>query len=272
MTIEAFATAPSAETFRDVVESTQRRRLVRVGPWVSYVVIVLAIGLWQIAASAGWIDQRLFSSPERVARAGWAVYQEGKLLNDLRSTFASLLLSMVLAIAVGELFGLLMGRVRRARYMFEWFLVVFNSMPRLVFVPVLILAFGIGMKSKTAAGFISAVIPIALFVAAGVRQVPPILVQVADSLAIPRWRTWKKVIVPASLPHLAGGTRIGFSRALISVVVTELLNPVEGLGRLIALGRRSTDPSRLIFAALLIGVVGMACVQLTAAVERRLAK
>ncbi|GEL23163.1 ABC transporter permease [Pseudonocardia sulfidoxydans NBRC 16205] len=249
-----------------------RRRFagLRPGPWVSGAVLLVLLAVWQLGAWTGLIDPRLLSSPVRVVAAAWEMLGSGALLRDTVSTFATLLVAVVFAIVVGELIGLALGRSERLRWTFEWQLVVLNSMPRIAFIPIVILAVGVGGVAKSVIGFLSAVVPIALFVMTGVRQVSPTMIQVAQSLAFGRSALWTKILVPASLPHLALGLRLGFSRALLGVVVTEVFNPVAGLGRWIALGRTSIDPSRLIVAALVIGAVGTVVVQGISAAHRRL--
>lgn len=242
----------------------------RPGPWVSGVVLVALLVAWQVGAWTGALDPRLLSSPERVAAAALDMVQSGTLLRDTFSTFATLLVAVALAIVVGEITGLVLGRSERLRWTFEWQLVVLNSMPRVAFIPIVLLAVGVGGTAKSIIGFLSAVVPIALFVASGVRQTSPTIIMVAQSLAFRRVALWTKVFVPASLPHLALGLRLGFSRALLGVVVTEVFNPISGLGRWIALGRTSIDPSRLIVAALVIGLLGTLVVQAIAIAGRRL--
>lgn len=251
-------------------DRTGRFRWLRPGPWISIAVIVVVLAAWQLGAEWKLFDPQLFTSPSRVAQAAWEMARSGNLGSDAVSTFTALGLATASAIVIGELAGLAMGRISRLRYMFEWLFVVLNSMPRLAFIPIVIVAIGIGVTSNTLIGFISAVVPIALFVTTGVRQTPDTLVQVAVSLDLSAPRMWWKIFLPVSLPYLISGLRLGFSRALVGVIVAEMFNPIRGLGRWIASGRTSLDPSTLVAAAFIVGVAGAVVMQLLAVVEKRL--
>lgn len=234
---------------------------------VAFGLVLAALPLWQLGAWSGILDPILFSSPADVGRSGVAALSAGRLPGDVAATFTPIAIGMASGLVAGVTLGVVLGLSRRARWLFEWFFVVLNSLPRVALAPLFLLAFGLGVVAKSAVAFLGAVVPITLLVAAGVRETPRELDPVARSLEMSRAAVLFKIVLPSAYPHVFTGLQLGFTRALIAVVVAEMLNPTVGLGRYIAVGMTAVDPAQLLFAGLLVGVIGAVAVRLIGAAQ-----
>jgi len=116
---------------------------------------------------------------------------------------------------------------------FEPFLLAGNSVPKIALYPIVLLIFGIGMPAKIAFGAIHGVVPVAIFTLAACNNVPPILLRAASTMQLTRWDMIRSVLLPAALPDIFSGIRIGFSLTLIGTILGEMFGSQRGLGYLL---------------------------------------
>jgi NitT/TauT family transport system permease protein len=114
--------------------------------------------------------------------------------------------------------------------MFDPFITAFNATPRLVFLPLLMLWFGIGLWSKVAIVFIGALFPLLINTYEGVRNADKLLINVVRSFGASEWDIARLVVVPNALPFIVVGLRLAIGRAVLGVVVSEFFGSQEGLG------------------------------------------
>jgi NitT/TauT family transport system permease protein len=122
---------------------------------------------------------------------------------------------------------------RTAAEVFEPFLLAGNSIPKIALYPIVLLIFGIGMPAKIAFGAIHGVVPVAIFTLTACGTVPPILIRTASAMRLTRWDTVRSVLLPAALPDIFSGIRIGFSLTLIGTILGEMFGSQRGLGYLL---------------------------------------
>ena len=116
---------------------------------------------------------------------------------------------------------------------FEPFLLAGNSVPKIALYPIVLLIFGIGMPAKIAFGAIHGVVPVAIFTLAACNNVPRILLRAASTMQLTRWDMIRSVLLPAALPDIFSGIRIGFSLTLIGTILGEMFGSQRGLGYLL---------------------------------------
>jgi NitT/TauT family transport system permease protein len=150
----------------------------------------------------------------------------GHLLETARAFFWAL----VIAAGAGLLIGLPLGLNRLGAEIAEPMLVALYSVPKITLYPIVLLAFGIGLPAKIAFGAMHGIIPIVLFAMAGVRQVSPTLLRTARVLRLSTAVTIRTIVLPAALPEIATGLRIGFSLTLIGTLLGEMFGSQRGLG------------------------------------------
>ena len=183
-----------------------------------------------------------------------------------RAFFFALLIAVVLGLAI----GFLLGAHRFSSEIFEPMLVAFYSIPKITLYPIILLAFGLGLPAKIAFGAIHGVVPVAVFTMAAVRNLNPILFKTARVLRLKPAKFVASVLLPAALPEIFTGLRVGFSLTLIGTLLGEMFGSQRGLGYLLmtAIGLQNVQ---LIMAVTLLIVLFAASVStLLIVVDRRL--
>jgi NitT/TauT family transport system permease protein len=160
-------------------------------------------------------------------------------------------IGLALAIAAGLPLGILLGRSKTLDAMFDPFVTAFNATPRLVFLPLLMLWFGIGLWSKVAVVFLGALFPLLINTYEGVRNADKLLINVVRSFGANEWDIARLVVVPNALPFIIVGLRLAIGRAVLGVVVSEFFGSQEGLGVLMVRAASSFQVN-VVFAGLII--------------------
>jgi ABC-type nitrate/sulfonate/bicarbonate transport system permease component len=192
--------------------------------------IVLFVGLWELAAQVGWLNPVILSSPSRIAVAFAGQWQSGQFMADLGVSLAELVIGFVLSAIIGVGVGIAMGLNRTTEYAFDPFVWFLYSTPLVALYPLIVVWLGFGFSTVIAITFMLTVIPIAVNTLSGVRSVDPSLVAAVRVFGGTRTDVIFKAVLPASLPHVMAGFRIGLSRALIGVVLGEMFSSNAGLG------------------------------------------
>jgi NitT/TauT family transport system permease protein len=172
--------------------------------------------------------------PSKVIEAFYELIVQNRIQQHFYVSAIEFLLGLGLAVAVGLPLGLITGRFRIVDAMVDPYVTVFNATPRLIFLPLFILWFGIGMWSKVMIVFIGAVFPLLINTYEGVKNVDRVLVNVVRSFGANEWQVMKTVVLPNSVPYIVVGLRLAIGRAILGVVVGEFFGASEGLGFMIA--------------------------------------
>lgn len=145
-------------------------------------------------------------------------------------TLTAFFYSLVLAFGGGLVLGLLLGLNRTGAKVADPILVSIYSLPKVTLYPVILLIFGLGMPAKIAFGTIHGIIPIAIFAMNAVRNLAPVYLKTARVLHLSRTETLRTIVVPAAIPEIVSGLRIGFSLTLLGVLIGEMFASQRGLG------------------------------------------
>ena len=226
-----------------------------------------------IGASADKLRiRRIFiSAPSLVAAQAWHLYIEtGEIWQHLAVSALELGLGLGLAIAVGIPFGLVTGWYRRLTYAAAPFLTVLNATPQVALLPLLVIWIGTGYAIRIAIIFLLAVLPIAIAAQSAVRTTDQRLVRLSASFGASQARLFSSIILPASLPFLIGGLRLGIGRAMIGIVVGELYGSASGLGLMINRAGSLFQTDTVFVGVLTLIAVGLALTEVLRRIERRL--
>ena len=216
--------------------------------------------------------KRIFiSSPTLVAAQAWHLYVEtGEIWHHLAVSAAELLLGLGLAILIGIPFGLVSGWYRRLSYAAAPFLTVLNATPQVALLPLLVIWIGTGYAIRIAIIFLLAVLPIAIAAQSAVRTTDARLVRLSESFGASQTQLFASIILPASLPFLIGGLRLGIGRAMIGIVVGELYGSASGVGLMINRAGSLFQTDTVFVGVLTIIAAGLALTSLLKRIERRL--
>ncbi|HXP88679.1 MAG TPA: ABC transporter permease [Bryobacteraceae bacterium] len=218
----------------------------------------------------GAIDPAYTSQPSKVIAAGIQIVRSGGLLEDISVSLAEFAAGFALAIIVGVPLGLLLGTFRVLRYLLDPPIMAIYATPHLALLPILVVWLGIGMQSKIAVVFVGGVIPIVVNSIAGVREVESSWIAAARSLCAREWDVFAKVILPASLPAVVLGIRLGLSRAVLGVVVAEMFQSQAGIGNRIMRYGSEFRTDYLLFYVLLVSVFSFTATWSVRALEDKL--
>lgn len=200
----------------------------------------------------------------------------GKLLSGeriwphLHETAKASALAVMFSVVLGLVIGLTLGFRKLAGEIFEPMLVAIYSIPKLTLYPILLLSFGLGMSAKVAFGAIHGIIPIALFTINAVRNIRPILIKTGRVLRYSPWEMSWKILIPAALPEIFTGIRIGFSLTLIGTLLGEMFASQKGLGNQLMKAIGLHDVDLIVAIAFLLTVVAALGSGVLLAIDRRL--
>jgi NitT/TauT family transport system permease protein len=243
---------------------------------IGLVVPALLLGLWHVATTQQWT--RLIPSPAETATY-MIDFVFGGIYDDSFSATAHihLLASMqrvyggfALAAAVALPLGILIGRVPLARQLLDPFLQVMRPIPVTAWLPLSMILFGLGSKSAFALVFLGAFYPILLNTVLGVKGVDPKLLEAASMLGCRGPAQFTRVVLPAALPSIFTGLRLGLGLAWFVIVVGEMTGVPQGLGAVIMDGRTLSRTELVICGMIIIGIAGFLSDLIVVAIGRRL--
>lgn len=226
-----------------------------------FAVSAAAVGVfllsWELAPRLGLVDPFFTSRPSAVIVAAADVLRDGSLLRDAAVSLWEFALGFLLALGVGVPLGLVLGSFGTARELVDPPLMALYATPQLALLPIFVLWLGIGTSSKVAVVFIGSCIPIVVNTMAGVRQVERPLVLAARSFGATRRDIFLRVILPASLPAVTLGVRLGASRAVLGVIVAEMYVSQDGIGNQIMRLGSAFRVDHLLVYVLLVSAFGL---------------
>ena len=197
----------------------------------SAMMIAGALAAWQVLY---WIVGDIaLRSPLETMRYTWVLLERPSFWPHVVESMKAFGAAITIAVALGLLIGLTLGFRKLAGQVFEPVLVALYSLPKVTLYPILLLTFGLGISAKIAFGALHGFIPIALFTINSVRNVRPILVKTARVLNYSTRETVLRVLIPAALPEIFSGIRIGLSLTLIGTLLGEMFASQRGLGYLL---------------------------------------
>jgi NitT/TauT family transport system permease protein len=237
--------------------------------------IVALLLLWEllphvVTISAG--TKLFFTTPSQIAGTLWTLFATGAIWQPLAVSASGFSIGLGLAIVVGLPLGVLIGRSRTLNAMLDPFVTAFNATPRLVFLPLVMLWFGLGLWSKVVIVFIGALFPILINTYEGVRNADTRLINVVRSFGASEWDIARLVVVPNALPYIVAGLRLAIGRAVLGVVVAEFFGSESGLGVMMvqAAGRYQVG---VVFAGLIVfAALSLAMTALVKMLENRLSR
>ena len=230
-------------------------------------VVTLAL-LWEIAGRTG--NTRLLPPLSIVVVAWFELLVSGQLVRALSISLQAMALGYVLSVLFGVPLGLLMGRYRRLESFLDIYMTALLTVPMISFIPFLVIAFGLGLHSRVWIVFLFAFVIIAINTTAGVRNVDATLTEMARSFGARESDLFLKVIVPAALPMIMAGLRLGMGRAVLGMVTSELILAVVGFGAMLMTFSASYNSPALFATILTIVLLAVALLALIQYLDRRL--
>jgi NitT/TauT family transport system permease protein len=196
-------------------------------------ILIGAIGAWELAARAGWLDAFFWSQPSAIWKTLIVYFTEGDAWTDIGFTFRSTILGFIIGTTAGSLLGLSFWWSRNYAAVAQPYIICFESMPKLALAPLIILVFGLGVTSKVVIAVALTIVVSTLTSYAGVKALDPDGEKLFYSLGASRWQVFRKLVVPFCLPWIISVLRVNIGLALTGAIVGEFISAQHGLGRTI---------------------------------------
>ena len=219
--------------------------------------IAALLGLWQLAGA--WLDVPAFlvPAPSRVAMALYRGFASDVYSAHVYATVVETLLGFVLGSAVAFAFGSVIALSRTVEYYVYPLVVMFQAMPKVALIPVIVIWFGLGMSSKVVSAALVAFFPLMVNTIVGLRATDEDRVNLMRSLAASRWQVFRMLRLPGALPYVFAGLEIAMIFALIGAVVAELIGAEKGLGMLMQSMNFSMDIAGEFSILFILAVLGL---------------
>lgn len=233
--------------------------------------IFAGLVIWEILTRLTLENELLIPPPSSVALSFWRLLRSGQLNKHVAATLLEFAYGYTTACVIGVVVGYFMGMYRWFDEIMDPWIATLYSIPIITVVPLIIIWFGIGMISKVIVVFKITAVAIILNTAAGIKNLDAVWLELAKSLRLSAWETTYKIRLPGALPYVITGMRLGVGRALLGVIVAELMAANAGLGYMLRDSSETWDSPKLFVTVTLLAVIGLASFHLIKRLEQRMA-
>jgi len=222
----------------------------------SIVSVTAGIGFWWLITATGWANPALLPTPVTVIKAFVEMTMDGSIFLHIATSVARALGGFLIAAVIGIPLGILVGRSHWAFAIVDPWVEMLRPVPPIAFLPLVVLWFGIGETSKLVVVAYGAMFPILINTVHGVRSIENSLIRAARALGASNRQIFYLVVLPAAVPSVVTGLRLGAGMAIFVLVAAELLGSSSGLGWLIMDSREHFFTDRIMVGIVTLGVVG----------------
>jgi NitT/TauT family transport system permease protein len=195
------------------------------------IIVIAIVLLWQ--GLAQWVGDTALPGPAPTFVYLAHFVPTARFAENAAATAIAFALALLLAYGLGLAIGVWMGAQRLSGEVGESILITLYSLPKITLYPVILLIFGLTLSGKVVFGAIHGVLPVALLTMAAIRNIPMVYLKAARTLRLSSWQTIWNVLLPATIPEVLAGLRIGFTVTLLGVLLAEMFASKDGLGFLI---------------------------------------
>jgi len=217
------------------------------GTFVIFAGLVLA---WQLLH---WIGgETALASPSATAVKLVTLLQSAMFWGHVAETAKAFTFALVLGILGGVSLGVTLGLSRLSSAVAAPILVNLYSIPKVTLYPLVLLCFGLGLSAKVAFGVMHGMIPMTIFTMNAIRQMKPVLLRSSKIMRLTPWQTASTIVLPAVMPEVLSGIRLGFSLTLLGVLIGEMFASKRGLGFLVTNAMNLGDTETIMAVAVLL--------------------
>ena len=223
--------------------------------------------LWETLARLDVINPFFISYPSKIMESLFQQTVNGSLFQNLLATMLEFVIAFSIAAVVGLVLGFFMGWYRLVEYTVDPFMWLLYSAPLISLYPLLVIWLGLGIKIAVTLGFLFAFVSITANTLAGIKEVDRTLIRAARSFGASNRVIFFRIMVPAALPMIISGLRLGVGRALIGIIAAEMFSANRGLGYAISYYGNQMKTADFFAALLVVVVIGIVFDQVLKAVE-----
>lgn len=223
---------------------------------ISILSVALGIGLWWLVTVSGMANPALLPPPPTVVKAIVEMTLDGSIFMHIGVSVARALGGFAIGAAIGVPLGILVGRSSWAFAIADPWMEMLRPVPPIAFLPLVVLWFGIGETSKVVVVAYGALFPILINTIHGVRSIDNSLIRAAKALGASNQQIFYLVVLPAAVPSVVTGLRLGAGMAIFVLVAAELLGSSAGVGWLIMDSREHFFTDRIMVGIVTLGIIG----------------
>jgi NitT/TauT family transport system permease protein len=220
--------------------------------------VLLVFGSWEAAGRLGLINPLFLPAPSRALAATLARIPPAELAGNVAASLVRILWGFSLGAILGISLGVALGWYRRLDTLFRPLIDLLRPIPPLAWIPIAIVWFGLGEPSKVFVIFLGAFFPVWTNTYKGMTTIDPILLRAAQTMGYRGTSLLFRVAVPAIMPDIATGVRVGWGLSFGVLVAAELIAAESGMGFMIMQARQLGEIGIVIFGIILIGVTNLA--------------
>lgn len=227
--------------------------------WRATLVTLILLVLWFAASESGIWSAYLLPSPQKVWSTFLTMVQNGSMLMHIRVSLARVFTGFFIAFLLALLLGIIASLFPRATAYYSHIVEFMRNVPPLSLIPLLILWFGIGEKSKLIIIVLASFFPMFLNIKKGLSTCDPKLLEVGTSLHFTKWQKFYRIRAPYALPDILVGMRIGLGYSWRAIIGAEMVAAASGLGYLILDAQQMSRSDKVIVGIFVIGILGSLC-------------
>jgi NitT/TauT family transport system permease protein len=222
----------------------------------SVLLVAAMLIVWQLAS---WgFGPEVLPSPARTCQQIWTQVTDPEFGSHLAETGKALAVALAISLIGGAVIGVLLGAQRLAGDVFEPLLIALYSIPKIALYPIVLLLFGLGISAKIAFGAIHGIIPMAIFTMTAVRNIRPVYMRSVRACRLTAWQSAVHVLIPAAMPEVVAGLRIGFSLTLLGTLLGEMFASQRGIGHLLMRAIDRNDAPTIMALAVMLFLFAIA--------------
>lgn len=229
--------------------------------------LVALLVIWQLLSLL--VGAEVLTTPLTTVRRLASLMADPEFAGHARETGSAFAAALLISLIGGLGLGVLLGAHRLSGEVTEPLLVGLYSIPKITLYPVVLLLFGLGMSAKIAFGAMHGIIPVILFTMNAVRNIPQVYLRAGRSMRLSPAQMFTGVLVPAALPEIVTGFRLGFSLTLLGTLIGEMFASQRGIGYMLIKAMETNNTGVIIALALLLVVLATTASWLLLALERR---
>jgi sulfonate transport system permease protein len=218
---------------------------------------ILVLIIWEYVCDKGIVPKAALTSPSGIVKKAVNLLQKGSLQKDILISLQRIVKGFVIGTLAGIILGVAIGLFDKFEKATSVILAALRPIPMLALLPLFILWFGIGEKSKVAVIILCTFFSVLLNTISGMKSADKKLIEMASVLGASKLTIIFKIILPASFPYIYTGIRLGVGNAIMGVVTSEMICASEGVGYMILYARVMAQTDTILVGVCLLGLFGL---------------
>lgn len=233
-------------------------------------ILVIFIGLWEVAARVGWIDPFLTSSPTRIVKCFIKFAQEGTILNHIWVTCYETIIGFTLGTVLGTIIAIILWACPFTAKVLDPYLVVLNALPKIALAPIVIFWVGNGTTAIIVITLLISIVTTIISVLTGFNEVDSGKLLLMKTFQAKKYQTLKYLVVPSNVPILISALKINVGLSWVGVIMGEFLVAREGLGFLIVYGGQISQLDMVMMSIVILSFIAFIMYKLVAILEDKI--